>query len=81
MKKVEALSSNYVDQMSQLEETLYAKGFRVKEASQMFYMAKFKQPSKEVIGLSRRNMQFLETIRILTIEYIHDRFFNRILYE
>jgi len=59
---------SYVDRLSQLEEDLYAKGFHVKEGSPMSSMAKFKRPSKEVIDLSKKNVQFVETVRILKNE-------------
>jgi len=59
---------SFVDHLTELEENLSAKGFQVKEGSPMSMMAKFKQPSKEVIALSRNNMRFIETIRILKHE-------------
>jgi len=59
---------SYVDRLAQLEEDLYARGIHVKEGSPMSMMAKFKRPSQEVIDLSRSNMGFIETIRILKNE-------------
>lgn len=56
---------SYVDRLVQLEEDLYAKGIHVKEGSPNSMMAKFKRPSQEVIDLSRMNMGFMETVRIL----------------
>ena len=61
---------SYVDRLAQLDKDLYAQGFHVKEGSgsPMCMMAKFKRPSKEVIDLSKRNMRFIETVRILKNE-------------
>ncbi len=70
LKKVDAASYSYVDRLTQVEEGLYAKGFRAKENSTLFLMAKFKQPSKAVIDLSWTNLRFTEKIRILRNEYI-----------
>ena len=68
LKQVDAASYSYVARLTQLEEGLYAQGFRIKENSTLFYMAKFKQPSKAVIQLSRSSIKFTETIRILKKE-------------
>ena len=61
---------SYVDRLAQLEEELYAKGIYVKEGSHPYRMSKFKQPSQQVIDLSRNNMRFIETVRFLKKEYI-----------
>lgn len=66
----EQVGFTYLDRLSQLEEELYAKGIYVKEGSHMSRMAKFKQPSQEIIELSKRSMQFTETVRFLKNEYI-----------
>ncbi len=73
LKKVDEASFSYVDRLTKEEEGLYAKGFRIEENSILFDMAKFKQPSEAVIGLSRTSIKFTETIRILTKKYIQNR--------
>lgn len=52
-----------------MEKIMYEKGFRPKENTMLFDMAKFKQPADEVIALFEASKKFTETIRILTNEY------------
>ena len=70
MREAEDAGYSYVDRLAQLEEELYAQGIYVKEGSHPHRMSKFKQPSQEVIELSRSNMRFIETVRFLKKELV-----------
>ncbi len=61
----EEVGHSYVDRIMQMEEDLYAQGVYVKEGSHMSRMAKFKQPSQEVIELGQKTMQLIETTLFL----------------
>ena len=71
LRMAEQVGFSYVDRLTQVEEELFAQGIYVKEGSHMSRMAKFKQPSQKIINLSRKGMQFTETVRFLKNEYVY----------
>ncbi len=66
---VDAASTSFVDRLTKFDQVACEQGFCVRPCSMLFDMAKFKQPSQNVIDLSRTNIKFTETIRILTNKY------------
>lgn len=71
LEKVEAASSSFVDRLTKFDEVVCNMGFCARPCSMIFDMAKFKQPSKTVIEVSKTNIKFTETIRILTNKYVY----------
>ena len=74
LRMVEEVGYSYEDRITQMEEELYTQGVYVKEGSHMSRMAKFKQPSQEVIELGQKSMQLIETTRFLKNQYEYFRF-------
>ena len=70
LRQIQANGISYLNYLTQLEAILFANGFRVKDKSQLSDMAKFKQPSRMCILLSRENIIFGEIIRLLKDEYV-----------
>ncbi len=68
LEKAKEAAHSYVDRLTKLENNALPGGRSVKEGCLLSSMAKFKKPSEEVIAVSRKNMQFLETGRILKKE-------------